>query len=1027
MPQCGLVGTMATAYATSGGPGDSTTTTIGGMGVGADRNGARRRHLSIPEPIRIEAPSDEQSPYDLPTPSPRSKLPPPNPPFVFPARHSVSSAPSSLSRASGHRPQSSMGLPDDRMASSARPRRSPTLPAFNFNPGANLAPEDTDNDSTQGPLPLPEFSFNPSASLDSSFALMGAPRSPVSPHLAPNRGSHRRGGSEFVGGKLREGDSITVMNNTNNSPTRSENGYASPALQPVDSSQRRGRHQHRRSAAISSHDLSMILKPPTSPMPSRGNSAPTSPADFDHKTMPFPGQEEVGPNNASPPPEPVAEQAVDAVETPVGAENNSAESSPSSKPARAKVGFSDTLEYIPRPLSMVSTDTSSTVTGYPGHSVSNSISSIISLGNSTIADRERPAILSPPLPVKQGEHRPSTAGPVLERTPSLLASFPFDDTQSSPRRRNSIPLLPIITMDEPTSPAPSSPTKIPKRWSFFGLDPFASSPGKQRPLSSSSFEIGPKTIDARNGVESDMTFDDESESHSPTKKPSGKKRKQKKVKSWAGSLLPRKTKTRSGKATSDSPRAPTPPPSNEQLNAAMYEDGLDVTGPFTAPMVMVTQPAGSSLRVPSPDKPRRKSEDDASFPMIDLDAALGPFNTPSARDPAWDAAQRKGAPPKRQLHSAAGMRGFSGPGMHYHRRAESAPEMPPFEGKFGIHRFGSSSTMADVFEEEEEEDDEESGSDTPSQASTPGASTTSGAQFEAQSTSDGSATTPTQEIEFARKNSTGSIPRAPSITRKGSGSSLELQPPASRVRTETSISSLHDEVIAEEVPVQQHTAVDQERIYEPYHESDLVAPSPRRVFPGKDLAPVEIHPISLPGPMAGMSPYSMSHSSSFPSPRSPMSQCDAHRVSTAPSSVTEETNFQSLLMGEPGPEVVRISVDVPSLTDSTSTMTRESNFPGVLPGVQSTSPGVQNNFPGVRPRNRPFHDQRPASFTASAFGRRRSSLASLSRLISTSHGERSKLSMEVPMDEPEKKTKVSLAKRLSRMVNFRKPKESAAP
>jgi len=69
--------------------------------------------------------------------------------------------------------------------------------------------------------------------------------------------------------------------------------------------------------------------------------------------------------------------------------------------------------------------------------------------------------------------------------------------------------------------------------------------------------------------------------------------------------------------------------------------------------------------------------------------------------------------------------------------------------------------------------------------------------------------------------------------------------------------------------------------------------------------------------------------------------------------------------------------------------------------------------------------QRPASFTASAFGRRRSSLASLSRLISSSHGERSKLSMEVTMDgENEKKPKVSKAKRISRMMQFWRPKDA---
>jgi hypothetical protein len=68
---------------------------------------------------------------------------------------------------------------------------------------------------------------------------------------------------------------------------------------------------------------------------------------------------------------------------------------------------------------------------------------------------------------------------------------------------------------------------------------------------------------------------------------------------------------------------------------------------------------------------------------------------------------------------------------------------------------------------------------------------------------------------------------------------------------------------------------------------------------------------------------------------------------------------------------------------------------------------------------------RPASFSASAFGRRRSSLASLSRLISSSHGERSKLSMEVTMDgENEKKPKTSKTKRISRMMQFWKPKDA---
>lgn len=91
-------------------------------------------------------------------------------------------------------------------------------------------------------------------------------------------------------------------------------------------------------------------------------------------------------------------------------------------------------------------------------------------------------------------------------------------------------------------------------------------------------------------------------------------------------------------------------------------------------------------------------------PIIDLDAALGPFNTPSGRDSEWDTYNRGSGPSSRakRMHSAAGMGNFGGPGMHYHRRAASSPE---FENpRFGIRHLNSSSTMADVFEEDEEDE-----------------------------------------------------------------------------------------------------------------------------------------------------------------------------------------------------------------------------------------------------------------------------------------------------------------------------------
>lgn len=193
--------------------------------------------------------------------------------------------------------------------------------------------------------------------------------------------------------------------------------------------------------------------------------------------------------------------------------------------------------------------------------------------------------------------------------------------------------------------------------------------------------------------------------------------------------------------------------------------------------------------------------------------------------------------------------------------------------------------------------------------------------------------------------------------------------------------------------------------------ANSATPSPRRMLAARDLAPVDVSPLQLPAVAhAPVSPYSMSHGSSFPSPRSPMS-VDAQRISTAPSSVNEETSFQSLLLGQPGPEVRISADDVPSLTSTNSTMTRESAATGHVQQQQTL------------PKRRP---ERPAS-VSTAFGRRRSSLASLSRLISSSHGERSKLSTEVHLDdEPDKKEKTRKTKRLSRLVQFWKGKEAGS-
>ncbi|UZP44699.1 hypothetical protein NXS19_012511 [Fusarium pseudograminearum] len=403
----------------------------------ADRFAASMNSLNGSQSIDCGAQADE---------------PPPNPPFVFPAQPPVSaSAPSSFSRATGRRPMSAIETPNFSFGFSAenaeRNARS-ALPDFSFNPGAMLSPDRENN-----------FLLTP----------------PISPHSPRNGASqqrpgghgHRRGGSEFVGGRLREGNSIAIMST---SPTKSESGLVSPAFQIPP---RRG-HRRGISGAISTNDLP-ILQPPVFDSAGRGNSAPTSPTDYEQPNNqgPLKLDEQITPD-----PEPVPKPEASKVTTdPV------AKSSPDSSPKnpKARVGFSDTLEFIPRPLSLVSNETSSTVTARPGHSLSGSISSIVSANSPSGRDSPSPLSQTPTREIS--DSRPSTAGAILENTNDLA------NAACSPKRRNSIPTL-LNFADTPKAEDPEpSPTR--KRWSFFAREHSSgnTSPGKARPQSAGSLDL----------------------------------------------------------------------------------------------------------------------------------------------------------------------------------------------------------------------------------------------------------------------------------------------------------------------------------------------------------------------------------------------------------------------------------------------------------------------------------------------------------------------------------------------------------
>lgn len=903
----------------------------------------------------------------------------PNPPFVFPARPSPSSAPSSMSRATGRRPRS----------------------AYELQGGASgFARESQIGAGRSLPPPLPSFSFNAMTSSALDTGMNSPPLSPQSPQSTsstrsiPSRpGGHRRGGSEFIGGDGMTGTGMGLMST---SPTKGDGVLPSPnttsSLGP--SAGRRG-HAHRRSAAISCHDLSMILKP-QSPNLIIGGSAPTSPSDKEYHQMSFPGLD-----SAIQPSVPIEEPRTEAEGM------TSPPDSPRRASNRARVGFSDTIEFIPRPLSLVSSDTSSTTTMRPGHSVSNSLSSVMSSGAASPPTKDRGITPGHTNTHKRSDSRPSTAGAVLG---SVVESTVLSGGTYSLRRRSSLPLTPddsLIDLDTATKP-------LPKKYFFFGHEtaPREGSPTESRPVSSSSEKTkSPLSSSAPSSpsLESpDIPVASTEVDVTPVRKTSltrKQSKKGKKVKSWAG-ILGRKPRQRSQKQKGLNRRSPTPPlRSFEQTSPAE-----DVSATFiedTVPATVEENPHSPGIAKLETDfaswKPRHITthDDESMSPIIDLDAALGPFNTPSGYDPAWEASQRGSAGTKRRMHSAA-----TGP---YHRRAESAPEMVPFANpRAGLHHIGSRSTMEDVFEEDEEEDEWEElktvshkGSKTPIEDD----DDTPDLGIDIKVVDAGN--TNTENVMDWTIDSSSSIQRG--VKRKGSGlSESERRQVSSSTKSDQSIGSDTFPVVDDNGSLKISEYANDSRPTSSRAPSESSPTPPLHPSTGREHSkPVDIQPIMWQQPyLTPNSPMSSSHSP-FPSPRSPMSY-DAQRISTAPSSFTDEQGFQSLLLGEPGPEI-RMSVDdVPSLTSSNSTMTRES---GINPAL---------NNPQFR------GGQRSASLSSPSITRKRSSIASLSRLLTSSHGEKSKLSIEERApSSPEKKDKGGKGKRLSRMMQFWKPKDES--
>jgi len=385
----------------------------------------------------------------------------------------------------------------------------------------------------------------------------------------------------------------------------------------------------------------------------------------------------------------------------------------------------------------------------------------------------------------------------------------------------------------------------------------------------------------------------------------------------------------------------------------------------------------------------KRVDSDVKSPVIDLDAALGPFNTPQGTSSR--ATHRGFGAHRRAMHSAGGM-------LQSHRRTESAPELVPFDLRNSSGP--TTSTMADVFEEEEEMEE---------QASSSTAQTSPDEQDNM------------EEPKILVVEADGLNDGSTMIWNFSDGLGIkqeEPQEPESDTPTTSSTSELDPELNNME-PAPTNNVVEVVEDFEEPRTSSLTQSSDSTITsPAATEEPKERQSmlnLSLPMPQQTlMTPDTFTSSFSSPDYRSSQASFDTPRLGTAASSMTDYAVMPSPRFGDPGLEVRTSVDDVPSLTSSRSTMTS----------------AMHNTFPLQTPRHPGDRSASLCSAPSDVESRRRkrSSIASLSRLINhSSFGERSKLSHELrPQSEylePTHKENKKKHKRLSKLMQFWKPKE----
>ena len=899
-----------------------------------------------------------------------TSAPLPNPPFVFPIQPEISTEASSHTR--------------------VPPNVDPTGPRRSA--GRTRSQHISINK-------LPAFVFNPAVSSPVNRTPSPA-RSPTR-RTPPLHHGHRRNNSEYVGGDVTNGGPVLVSA----SPTKSEksNGNArsessisgdhcsnggtsalGTALMENDGSSnlprlgppatRRG-HAHRRSGAISNHDLSMILKPASE---MKGGSAPTTPSDpiFQRPLAPELDRSVSQPETTTStqgPSEPAAqdEQSIHAL-----------------PPRSSRVGFSDVVEFIPRPLSTISSETSSSMsTVRASHSVSNSITSMIGGGSSSSPQSTINARSGRRSTLEQGSSQagPNTAGQSPPRAPQDW-QWDFSGLESPVKRPSSAP----------AGGSPSKGTNDPSGLFALGaprkaaVDPFSTAPVSERPCKT-TLSSTPRAASFQPQRRRPL---------SPTTRPRTSPepkvtKRQRKGRSWAG-LLSRKGKHHDPRVDFVSRRSPTPPLRQHTPEAEFSLDDISFDVDTSCIIETATSDASKLPKLQTNYaawKPRETSplsEADSSASMLDIDAALRSFDSPSTGPAFEDVIFGGASSSKRRMHSSGNTGGFAGPGMHYHRRAESAPEMEAIDhSKFGFPRLASNSTMA-IEEEEEEEDEEDVTS----------VSTSASAKSDQERLQDNRPPGLAVKVVEAENN-------ADLRMQRGAGRFPERVAENDNPATRSS----NKLEAPDEFRVVEIVGADEEPRFSVVTKSS----DESTITPTLSHDPLDARPVTAPLDFAMPTPaltYDGTPESAISSPDFSQTSFDIPRMHTASSSITDRATLNSSRAGDHTLTLHSSADDVPSLTSSASTVA------SCHPPRASSSANTCSSADRSGSVSAPV----PAR-TQPVSASKRNSLASLTRLVGGGSYNRSKLNIEecVQPDTPERMEKKK-GNRISRLMNFWKSK-----